>query len=416
MHNKTVSIIIPVYNAEKYLKQCIDSLLEQSFKDFEIICVDDGSKDKSCEILNSYAKNDERLCVITQKQQFAGVARNNGMKIATGKYLLFLDADDFFCSDMLEKIVQYAETEQTEILVFDAFLFDNTLGKVVKKEWRQVKKNLFGEGIKSARGIADAVFDFTTPAPWNKLFLREFVIKNNLQFQAIERTNDLFFVYSAISSAERIGIYDKKLLFYRDNNPMSLQGTGLKTPYVYAEALYALRDYLNRTGNLELYRKNFNKMAKSVCIHNLNKVNDIEMYYEAIKMLQNEILPQLGIEETRVIPCVENAVQMHNNIIVYGAGAVAKAVVKYLLYKCGYKNNQITIVVSEVGQNEKEICGIPVKNFKEIPQEQKHNLVLISLSEEKIQNEIEKYIHARGFQHTVKIGFNEIIALICNSQ
>ena len=91
-----VSVIIPVYNVEDYLRQCLDSVINQTLKDIEIICVDDGSTDKSLEILHEYEKKDSRITVLTQKNQYAGVARNVGMSVATGKYFVFLDSDDFF--------------------------------------------------------------------------------------------------------------------------------------------------------------------------------------------------------------------------------------------------------------------------------------------------------------------------------
>ena len=85
-----VSVIIPVYNAEKYLEECLDSLLRQTFTDMEIICVDDGSTDSSAEILKRFQEKDRRIRVLFQENQYAGIARNNGMKIAQGEYLLFL--------------------------------------------------------------------------------------------------------------------------------------------------------------------------------------------------------------------------------------------------------------------------------------------------------------------------------------
>ena len=118
-----VSIIIPVYNSEKYIRECLDSLLKQTYINFEIICIDDGSQDLSFEILKEYENRDNRIIVLSQKNQFAGIARNTGMKIARGKYLLFLDSDDFFCNDMLENLIRKAEIDNTDILIFDAYKF-----------------------------------------------------------------------------------------------------------------------------------------------------------------------------------------------------------------------------------------------------------------------------------------------------
>ena len=97
-----VSVIIPVYNVEQYLRPCLDSVLNQTLKNIEIICIDDGSTDDSLKILMEYAEKDNRITILKQKNKGAGVARNYGMSIATGEYFLFLDSDDFFSETLLQ--------------------------------------------------------------------------------------------------------------------------------------------------------------------------------------------------------------------------------------------------------------------------------------------------------------------------
>ena len=113
-----VSVILPVYNASDYLHQCMDSIVGQTLKDIEIICVDDGSTDNSLDILKEYEQKDKRVKVIQQKNAGAGAARNNGLSIATGEYLSFLDSDDFFEPDMLEKAYEKAKGSNAQIVVF----------------------------------------------------------------------------------------------------------------------------------------------------------------------------------------------------------------------------------------------------------------------------------------------------------
>ena len=107
-----VSVIIPVYNAEKYLEQCLESLLNQTLKEIEIICVDDGSEDRSVEIIEKFSEKDCRISLLRQKNSYAGVARNNGLNASTGKYVIFLDADDFFEPDMLLSMYNKIESDQ----------------------------------------------------------------------------------------------------------------------------------------------------------------------------------------------------------------------------------------------------------------------------------------------------------------
>lgn len=98
-----VSVVIPVYNVADYLSECLNSILNQTLEDIEVICVDDGSTDGSLDILRHYEEHDMRLQVLTQKHMTAGAARNTGLDRARGEYVIFLDADDFFAPDMLEK-------------------------------------------------------------------------------------------------------------------------------------------------------------------------------------------------------------------------------------------------------------------------------------------------------------------------
>ncbi|MDR2956728.1 MAG: glycosyltransferase, partial [Coriobacteriales bacterium] len=112
-----ISIIIPAFNAEEYIEQCLDSIINQTFKDIEIIVVDDGSTDSTEKIVRRYMATDTRIRIVKQPNMHAGIARNAGKRIAIGKYLLFLDADDFYELDMLEKMYLSAEEHQTDITI-----------------------------------------------------------------------------------------------------------------------------------------------------------------------------------------------------------------------------------------------------------------------------------------------------------
>ena len=113
-----VSVIVPVYNGEKYIEECMDSIVGQTLREIEIICVDDGSTDGSPEILERFRRQDKRVRLISQENAGAGAARNRGFKEAGGEYLSFLDADDFFEPDMLETAYRKAKEQKAQILVF----------------------------------------------------------------------------------------------------------------------------------------------------------------------------------------------------------------------------------------------------------------------------------------------------------
>lgn len=412
MEKIVVSIIIPVYNAEQYIAQCLDSLLGQTYPYFEIICVDDGSTDQSFNLLKEYEEKDRRITVIRQSNQYAGVARNRGLEIAQGKYLLFLDADDFFHPEMLEQAVTQAEKDKTEILIFDVFQFDNTSRQVVETTWCPLKKGLFGEGVKSAAEISDVIFDFATSAPWNKLFLADFIRQNDLRFQPIQRSNDLYFVFGAFACANRIGLLDRKLIYYRDNNADSLQGSGFRTPTVYAEALYALKELLEKRGLLDIFGESFRNMAISISVYNLNNMKTQDSYRELYRALCDEIFPRLHLGIGWVEAQVEKAICAKEELIIYGAGTLAVAIVNFLLYECGYTKGKISLAVSNSKNNLMQVKGIVVREFSEICSNSKNRLVMIAVSDCRIQEEIEKDVRKSGFVNTAKIGFHEFAALV----
>lgn len=412
MEKTMVSIIIPVYNAEKYLRQCIDSLLKQTYSYFELICVDDGSTDSSFEMLKEYEKQDNRIRIVRQKNQYAGVARNNGMEQAKGKYLLFLDADDFFEENMLEYLINTAEKGETEVLVFNTFQYDNASNQVINTAWNPLKRDLFGEGIKSAEDIADVIFEFTTPAPWNKLFLREFVEKKCIRFQNLQRTNDLYFVFTALSCAQKIGILDKKLLYYRDNNVHSLQGSGEETPTIFAEALLALKNGLESRGDWDRFQKSYVNMALSICLYNLNNMKSIKTYNTLFDALRYTILPDLGLDIGIVDDELRKNICDKKSIIVYGAGTIARTLTRFLISICGYDKNKIFIVVTNISNNIDNICEIEVQSIDNLSNERKQDLIVVAVAEEKMQKEIKKEIISRGFGRSIALDFRGMAALI----
>lgn len=181
-----ISVVIPVYNAEKVLDQCLFSLKYQTLPRFEVLCVDDGSTDQSVEIIKRYVQSDSRFKFFSQTHQFAGVARNLGIKHAKGEYLLFLDADDYFAPNLLIDAYYQAKLFDAEICVFGANYYDENHSKVgamsgVCKLSRCKKNEVF-----SKETNLENIFSFTTPAPWSKLFKRKFIVDKKYIFKIQE--------------------------------------------------------------------------------------------------------------------------------------------------------------------------------------------------------------------------------------
>lgn len=218
-----VSVIIPVYNAELFLKKCLNSVIDQSLKELEIICVDDGSTDGSKDILQQYKKKDTRIKVYSQANKGAGAARNLGLKYATGEYVHFLDADDWLEDRAYEQTYKLLEKTEADLCVFLYIRYDN------KKETER-KVQLFNTGNAEYKitNFEEEYWHFcnTSVVPWNKLYRRDFLVRIGAFFDEIVCANDRAFYFQVITAASKIVKYPKHLIFYRENNENSLVGKG----------------------------------------------------------------------------------------------------------------------------------------------------------------------------------------------
>ena len=290
-----VSVIIPVYNTEQFLRECLDSVVNQTLRDIEIICVDDGSTDGSLAILREYEARDKRVRVLTQQNINAGAARNHGLRYAEGEYLSFLDADDFFEPDMLETAFDRATEYQADIIVFrsDDYYSEDLH---VPIQYAVRRKNLpIGDcfaGVEIERDLFGSFVGWT----WDKLFSARFIRESGLKFQIQRTTNDLLFTYAALAKAERIAVMDQILTHHRRGVKTSLESTREKSWYCSVNALLALKAQLSEWGLYTRFEQDFVNYSLSFTLWNLDtlRIPEKKMYQYMLRTTWYDQLNVLG--------------------------------------------------------------------------------------------------------------------------
>ena len=291
-----VSVIIPVYNTGVYLKQCLDSVIQQSLKDIEIICVDDGSTDNSLEIISEYIQKDNRIRVLHQKNRFAGVARNAGMSVASGEYFVFLDSDDFFEETLLEKQYIQCKKTQAEVCICAADKYDNNSGQFSAAPWMLKEALFLGNPVVAGRDLAEQVFSLTTSAPWNKMFSSEYIVRQGFRFDSTRSANDSYFVWCSILFAEKICCVPEVLVHYRTGMLSNIQSTKEKNALDFCFALTGIRNELKKRNLFSHYERGFVNAALSQCVWNLRTLSKSpDAFFELAKAIREKYIYTFGI-------------------------------------------------------------------------------------------------------------------------
>lgn len=276
----TISVIIPVYNQELFIAQCLDSVLTQSFKDLEVILVDDGSTDRTVDILKKYNAQHKRVRLLSQKNKGAGAARNLGLDHANGEYIHFMDADDWLVSKAYAKLMEVKRACAADITVFLYNRYD-------QKTKKSVKVPLFPtqpESITKSNYLEnrDRFFN-TSVVPWNKLYSHKYLKRISARFDEIQVANDRTFYFSTITQTLNVVLYSSVLINYRTNNDASLVGKGR------ADRFDCI---LQSSTNTARATESLDNESKKYIFE--NSVRDILHFYDRATISQKEkILPSI---------------------------------------------------------------------------------------------------------------------------
>ena len=247
-----VSVIVPVYNVEKYIDKCINSLVNQTLKDIEIIIVNDGSPDNSEEIIKKYLKKYQNIKYLKKKNGGMSSARNYGLKYASGEYIGFVDSDDYVSFDMYEKMYNKAKNDDLDMVVCDInYVYPNHTMRV-------------DCGIKDDKSSIQDLFINNYPAVWNKIFKKSIFDDNNLEFKTGVWFEDVEFIYRILAYVKKFGVIHETFNQYVQREGSITHTVSLK-----------IYDYIdNMNGIIEFYKKrkiyeNYKKVLEYVYVRYL---------------------------------------------------------------------------------------------------------------------------------------------------
>lgn len=308
MEEIEVSIVVPVCNVERYLKECLDSIIKQTLRNIEIICVNDGSTDNSLAILREYEKKDKRIKVISKENSGYGNTMNVGMDAACGKYIGIVESDDYVNERMFERLYETAELYNAEIVKSDHYIFSTKKGKKQSEYQWLCPIEYYNRLLNSE--ICPEIFTFTM-MNWTGIYLTEFIRNNKIRHNETPGASfqDNGFWYQVISLAKKIIFINEAFYYYRQDNPNSSINNKKKV-YCICDEYKFMTKFLNSHSEFgEEYHKRFFEKKFFNYMNSYNRIAN-EYKVEFLEAISNEFLedlkdPLLRIENIDAWVCAQ---------------------------------------------------------------------------------------------------------------
>ena len=263
-----VSVIIPTYNSEKYLDECLKSVINQTFRDYEIIIVDNKSEDNTLKIIEKYMKDNKNITLIRLDRNLKqGIARNTGVQNSIGEYIMFVDSDDKVSPEFINKMYNKITSDNADMTICRWATFDNKTGKINFKHGYANFHRLpeqFKESSFKWSDIKEEVFSQSN-VPWDKIYKKSFLIGKNVEFPGGMFFEDNVFSFDAILKAEKITVLDECLIYYRVNRKQAVTARCDETFFDYLKIFSKIEENLKKIGLYEEMKYHFiNYKVRSV--------------------------------------------------------------------------------------------------------------------------------------------------------
>lgn len=296
MKTPAISIVMPIFNAEPFLRQTLTCLLRQTFTDFELICVNDGSTDDTLDILKNFSpKFSGKVRIITQKNSGPGVARNRGLAKARGEYLAFLDADDIYEPNFLELAYRKIIADSGDIVVVRSDEYYPNTEEYISTPWT-INTHLLPHHTPFAGiDIPENAFELFVGWPWDKLFRTDFIRKQHLRFQSLRSSEDASFCFMAIILAQKISVIDDILVHHR-KTPGSVSNTREQTWSCFYDALLNIRHQLKKYHLYQRFERDFINYSLNFSLWHLTTMTG-SAYFELYEKLKTSWWHELEIDK-----------------------------------------------------------------------------------------------------------------------
>lgn len=383
-----ISVIIPVYNVEDYLHVCINSVLKQTYQNFEIICIDDASTDSSSEILDYFHRKDSRIKILKNDQNMGpGYSRNQGLKIAKGKYISFLDGDDWLSLDSFEKLVKQAENRKLDVLIFKNMFYSEDLKEFILDNSDINFIDNFKSKVFNHFDLNKEELFSICNSSCNKLYLKSFLEKNNIKFtnKNLIHENYLFF-FKVITSARRISVIDEYFYNKRNHNAaitnskyerifddieicnliLKIFLSNIQLYEYYKKELfnYLFVDFLYnkyRQSNL-IYKKNFYKEIQNIY---RNFIKYYDLYEDIESCIDSNILKEFKLQE--IIKIIKNPPKISIIVPVYNTEKELPNLLESIINQTiGFSNLEVIVIDDGSDDGSRNIIKKYSRKYKNI--------------------------------------------------
>lgn len=431
-----ISIIMPLYNAENFLEETLYSIQKQTYKEYELICINDASTDSTVDILKRMQEQDNRIKIYSNKERSgAAISRNKGIKEAKGDYITFLDGDDIFEEEMLSLAFEAAKEKKLDVLIYEYMHVDSDeiyTKKCISRSEEYIQRYCVMPFSITEQSSEE--FLNWTGSPCNKLYRKEFIIKNKLEFQTLSSSNDVYFVMMALLLAERVMVLnDRRVMVYArdhftptrisfDRDPMCVylamekvlielinRGILFKLYEYYYLRLYFVLISGLRMAKSEEKKEYFYNFLKREGIEKIRNLGN-EYYYkldenirEMIEHFEKNEYSSKWYEKESTLPYFlkKNAMSViqlcenYKDIVIWGAGINGRHLLRFI--------NDHKIIVKDIVDKDVNKQGRIIEGYKiKLPEEisyQDNSLILVST------REAYSYVIEKFSQRNIKIIF-----------